>query len=118
MNGIALLLQALGAIFLLIAAVGVIRLPDVLQRMHSATKAGTLGTALMLLGVALGGTVDDSGSAWLPIAFLLLTLPLGAQLLGRASYISGTKLEGLADDPLVGALDRSVPDDPVSSEDS
>ena len=41
------LLMAAGVAFLLIAAIGLVRLPDALQRMHSATKAGTLGTALV-----------------------------------------------------------------------
>ena len=59
---VAMILQALGAAFLLIAAIGVIRLPDPLQRMHSATKAGTLGTTLLS---ACGGGGSDSpvGSA-------------------------------------------------------
>ncbi|KHL25581.1 Na(+)/H(+) antiporter subunit G [Croceibacterium mercuriale] len=103
---LAMILQGLGAAFLLIAAIGVIRLPDPLQRMHSATKAGTLGTTLLLLGVMASGELDRSGSGWLPILFLLVTLPLGAQLLARGSYLSGTRLEGLEDDPLAEELGR------------
>jgi multicomponent Na+:H+ antiporter subunit G len=100
-------LQALGTAFLLVAAIGVIRLPDPLQRMHSATKAGTLGTTLLLLGVMASGELDRTGSGWLPIIFLLVTLPLGAQLLARGSYLSGTSLEGLEDDPLAEKLHRA-----------
>lgn len=103
----AMVLMVLGTAFLLIAAIGVIRLPDPLQRMHSATKAGTLGTALLLIGVMLSGVAEVGGTALLAIAFLLLTLPIGAQLLGRASYISGTPLEGLEADPLDGELRRA-----------
>ena len=102
---LAMILQGLGAAFLLVAAAGVIRLPDPLQRMHSATKAGTLGTTLLLLGVMVSGTVDRSVSGWLPIIFLLVTLPLGAQLLARGTYLSGTRLQGLDDDPLASELD-------------
>ncbi len=98
-------LQALGAAFLLIAAIGVIRLPDAFQRMHSATKAGTLGTTLLLLGVMASDEVDHSASGWLPIIFLLVTLPLGAQLLARGAYLSGTALEGLKEDPLADELE-------------
>jgi multicomponent Na+:H+ antiporter subunit G len=101
---VAMILQALGAAFLLIAAIGVIRLPDPLQRMHSATKAGTLGTTLLLLGVIASGEVDRTASGWLPIVFLLLTLPLGAQLLARGAYLSDASLEGLEDDPLAEEL--------------
>lgn len=102
----ALALMTAGVLFLLIAAIGVIRLPDPLQRMHSATKAGTLGTALLLIGVMMSGRVDQISTEILTILFLLLTLPIGAQLLARASYISGTQLEGLGDDPLAEVLDR------------
>jgi len=83
MTILAMILMTLGAVFLLVAAIGVIRLPDPLQRMHSATKAGTLGSALLLIGVMLSGTVQVGGTALLTIVFLLLTLPIGAQLLGR-----------------------------------
>jgi len=103
---LAMALQAVGAAFLLIAAIGVIRLPDPLQRMHSATKAGTLGTTLLLLGVMASGEVDRTASGWLPIVFLLVTLPLGAQLLARGAYLSGTPLKGLEDDPLADELHR------------
>lgn len=101
---LAMILQALGAIFLLIAAIGIIRLPDPLQRMHSATKAGTLGTTLLLLGVILSGEVNRTSSGWLPIVFLLLTLPLGAQLLARGAYLSDATLVGIDEDPLADEL--------------
>ncbi len=107
MTIVAIVLMALGAGFLLVAAIGLARLADPLQRMHSATKAGTLGTSLILLGVWLSGAVDRADWALLSILFLLVTLPIGAQLLGRASYMSGAALRGLSgDDPLAGVLDR------------
>lgn len=101
-------LMLFGVAFLLIAAIGVIRLPDALQRMHSATKAGTLGTALLLLGVALSGTVEAGFTVGLTIFFLLVTLPIGAQLLARATYVSGTPLEGLDVEPLETELERDT----------
>ena len=42
-----------GAFFTLVAAIGVVRLPDILMRMHASTKAGTLGTGFILLAVAV-----------------------------------------------------------------
>lgn len=111
MTILAAALMIAGTAFLLVAAIGVIRLPDPLQRMHSATKAGTLGCALLLIGVVI---YDDSGAdriGWLTILFLLLTLPVGAQMLARATYVSGTRLEGITDDPLDGELDRAK--DPI-----
>ncbi|MBM3927953.1 MAG: monovalent cation/H(+) antiporter subunit G [Sphingomonadales bacterium] len=100
-------LMILGTAFLLVAALGVIRLRDPLQRMHSATKAGTLGVALLLIGVLLHDRSGADSVGWLTILFLLLTLPIGAQLLARATYVSGTALDGIDDDPLAGELDRA-----------
>ncbi|MDP1028348.1 monovalent cation/H(+) antiporter subunit G [Sphingomonas sp. KR1UV-12] len=106
--GVALI--TLGVAFLLIAAIGLIRLSDPLQRMHSATKAGTLGTALVVVGVLAIGDVARPSTGILTILFLLLTLPLGAQLLGRASYLSGAPLEGIDDDPLAEELEKEEED--------
>lgn len=77
----------LGAAFTLIAAIGVLRLPDLLTRMHAASKAGAVGGGLVLLAVAL--LCFDAAIALravVGIVFLLLTTPLGAHLLARASY--------------------------------
>lgn len=104
---VAMVLMTLGTAFVLAAAIGVIRLRDPLQRMHSATKAGTLGTALLVLGALLTGTIDRTGTGLLTLIFLLITLPLVAQVLARASYVSGSKLEGIDSDPLDGELDRT-----------
>ena len=50
---IAAALLIIGTLFCLVAAVGMIRLPDTLIRMHAATKAGTLGAGLILAAVAI-----------------------------------------------------------------
>lgn len=107
MTLLAMLLLILGAFFLLVAAIGLVRLGDPLQRMHSATKAGTLGSTLMLAGVMASGTAGGQVTSILTIFFMLLTLPIGAQLLGRAGYVSGTRIEGLEKDPLAGELERA-----------
>lgn len=107
MTILAAVLMVLGTAFLLIAAIGVIRLPDPLQRMHSATKAGTLGVALLMIGVLIRDTTGADHIGWLTLVFLLLTLPIGAQLLARATWVSGTPLHGVPDDALDGELDRA-----------
>ena len=82
-----------GAFFTFVAAVGVYRLPDILMRMHASTKAGTLGTGFILLAVAI--ITPDIGvitRAIATILFLIVTAPVAAHLIGRASYTVGTKL--------------------------
>jgi multicomponent Na+:H+ antiporter subunit G len=77
----------LGATFTLIAAIGVVRLPDLYTRMHAASKAGAVGGGLVLLAIAL--TCFDAGVALRAIVgmvFLLLTTPLAAHLLAMANY--------------------------------
>jgi len=114
-----IVLMTLGVGFLLVAAIGLVRLPDALQRMHSATKAGTLGTALVILGAMLLEEVARPSTGLLTILFLLVTLPFGAQLLGRAAYLSGTPLTGIGDDPLGPEMDMEAgadrPEDVITS---
>ena len=87
------ILILLGCLFCLLAAIGIIRLPDTLIRMHAATKAGTLGAGLILAGVAVWfsemGTVLR---ALLTLLFLYTTAPVAAHLIGRAAYRSGVEL--------------------------
>lgn len=90
---ITAILLITGSLFCFIAALGMLRLPDTLTRMHAATKAGTLGAGLILIAVAAFyheiGTTLRSAAA---IVFLLLTAPVAAHLIGRAAYHSGIKL--------------------------
>jgi len=83
-------LLILGAIFTLLAAIGVIRLPDLYTRMHAASKAGAVGGGLILLAVALV-SMDAAVAlrAVIGVLFLLLTTPIAAHLLARASYLAG-----------------------------
>jgi multicomponent Na+:H+ antiporter subunit G len=79
-----------GAGLALIAAVGVVRFPDVLTRMHSATKPQVLGLLLVLMGLGLrlreGGAV---GLLLLVAMFQLLTTPIASHMVGRASFRTG-----------------------------
>jgi multicomponent Na+:H+ antiporter subunit G len=105
---VAVLLMFAGVAFIAIAALGVARLPDVFQRMHAATKAGGIGTSLVVLGVLVAGGVARPATGVLTILFMLLTLSVASQLLARAAYMSGATLHGLdGDDPLAGVLDRA-----------
>ncbi len=102
------MLLAGGVAFITIAGIGVARLPDVFQRMHAATKAGGIGSSLVVLGVLVAGGVVRPLTGVLTILFMLLTLSVASQLLARAAYMSGAPLRGLeGDDPLAGVLDRA-----------
>jgi len=86
-------LMLMGSSFCFVAAVGIVRLPDTLMRMHAATKAGTLGAGLLIIGGAvffqeLGVILRAAGI----IALMVLTAPVAAHLVGRASYLSGIAL--------------------------
>ena len=110
---VAAVLLAAGVMFIVIASIGVARLPDVFQRMHAATKSGGIGTSLVVLGVLVAGGVARPVTGVLTIVFMLLTLSVASQLLARAAYLSGTPIEGLdRGDPLTDVLDRAAPVEP------
>lgn len=93
LDALTAFLLVAGALFAFVAALGVVRLPDLLVRMHAATKAGTLGAGLIFLAAAIHGA--DTGvtlRALAAIAFLLLTAPVSAHLIGRAAYRVGVRL--------------------------
>lgn len=82
-----------GGAFSLISALGVLRLPDVLIRMHASSKAGTVGAGMILLAVAvLYGGGEIVALAIAAIFFLLLTVPVASHMIGRAAYVTGVKL--------------------------
>lgn len=89
---IAILLGC-GTFFALLAAIGVVRFPDIYMRLSAASKASTLGTSFILAAVALFfNSAAVVGKAVAIIAFILLTSPVAAHMLGRAAYFSGEPL--------------------------
>jgi multicomponent Na+:H+ antiporter subunit G len=90
--------------FMLLAAIGVVQMPDVFTRLSVTTKGATLGAGLVLLAVAIFfNDVPIATRAMLGIAFLMLTQPIAAHMIGRAAYIgrvplwSGTVMDDLRD---------------------
>ncbi len=76
-----------GAFFMLVAAIGILKLPDLYQRLHASSKAATLGVALLLLGAALhSGDVGVISRCIIAIVFFVLTAPVGAHLMTRTAY--------------------------------
>lgn len=104
---ISTMLLLVGASFLLLASVGVVRMPDLFTRMSAATKASTLGIACMLLAVAIHFPgIGVTTRALAAIAFFLLTAPVAAHQIGRAAYFVGVPLwKGTIRDELRGLYD-------------
>ena len=85
-----ILFAVLGVFFTFVAAVGMIRLPDVYTRSHAATKADTLGAGFSILAVALYfGTAGEILRAALLIVFIYYTNPTAAHAITRAAYSKG-----------------------------
>jgi multicomponent Na+:H+ antiporter subunit G len=79
-----------GAFFSLTAAVGAIRFPDLLSRMHAATKPQVLGLMLVLVGLALRLKEPSAlGLLLLIIVFQLLTAPVAAHMVARTAFRLG-----------------------------
>lgn len=96
------ILMIMGAAFMLIAAIGLLRMPDLMMRMHASTKAGALGGGLILLSVAVFfGELGVATRALAAVAFVILTAPVAAHMIGRAAYFIGVPLwEGTMVDEL------------------
>ena len=90
---IGVILMIFGVFFIVIAGIGLLRLPDLFLRMSAATKASTLGLGLILLGTAVYFWQSDITSrAVATIVFVMLTAPVSAHMMGRAAYSDGVPL--------------------------
>lgn len=89
------LLILIGTFFTFSGSLGIVRFPDVFNRLHAATKAATLGVAGVLLGAFIFLVFDIgiiSGKLILGIFFVLITAPISAHMISRAAYNSGVEL--------------------------
>jgi len=83
----------IGGVLSLIAAAGVLRMPDLFTRMHAATKTGTVGVSAITIGMMIHfDTVTVTSKGVLVIALFLLTAPVAAHMIARAAYRSGVSL--------------------------
>jgi multicomponent Na+:H+ antiporter subunit G len=90
---IVMVLVVLGAAFNLLAAIGIVRMPDLYTRMQSATKAGTLGVACLVLAAAFHFRVAlVAVEALLVIVLLFVTAPIASHLIARAAYVIGVPM--------------------------
>jgi multicomponent Na+:H+ antiporter subunit G len=92
-NVIGIILVAVGALFNVFGCIGLIRLPDVYNRLQAATKCVTLGTCLVVIGCMLiAGTGAVIAKSLLCLAFILITSPTAAHALALGAHTSGVEL--------------------------
>jgi multicomponent Na+:H+ antiporter subunit G len=111
-----------GSLFMLLAAIGVVRMPDVYMRIGTATKTATLAAGCLLLAVAIHfATVGVITRALAILVFIFITAPVGAHVMGRAAYIVGIPLwENTLIDELHGRYEQRTrelrSEDPITHE--
>ena len=107
------ILLVIGSFFMLVAGLGMLRMPDLFLRMSCSTKAATIGVGTLMFALAV--YFEDLGvttRALATICFIFLTAPVGAHRIGRIAYLVGVPLwEGTIKDDLKGvyAADACVP---------
>jgi len=92
MNILAIIFMSAGLFFLVVAAIGVVRLPDVFSRSHAVSLTDSLGAFLMLTGVAFHEGLDTNTLKIIVVLVLLYILnPVIAHATIRAALRSGLK---------------------------
>lgn len=87
------ILMLLGAGFVLLASIGILRMPDLFTRLQASAKASTLGCGLILMAVAIWfGTLEAVTIALVVAVFIVLTAPVAAHMIARAAYLVGVPL--------------------------
>ena len=92
---IAFVVMGIGVAFDFLGCLGLIRFPDLYNRLQASTKCVTLGTIFIMLGVLIYSGWNGMGiKALLTLIFILITSPTAAHALARGSYKAGVKLWG------------------------
>ncbi len=108
------ILYVTGMFFNLSAVVGILRMPDLYCRLHSSSKNTTLGSILVILGLALQefrvGETPAGLKVMLVAAFMLIVTPIGSHALARAAYKAGVPLwEGSVVDQSALVMEEGKP---------
>jgi multicomponent Na+:H+ antiporter subunit G len=99
---LTILLLASGVVFCFLAAIGMVRMPDLYTRMQAASKAATLGAACIIVATAVYfGTTAIATRALLMSIFLAATAPIAAHMIARVGYLIGVPL---AEDTVIDEL--------------
>lgn len=122
-GALVIVFTASGVAFCLLAAVGMVRMPDLYTRMQAASKAATLGAACIIVATAIDfGTTPIATRVLLTSVFLAATAPIAAHMIARAGYLVGVPLaDETVIDELRGRYDaqthelQSVPPDDLAA---
>lgn len=108
METLSSLLLIIGMLFVFLAALGLVKMPDLYSRMQTATKASTMGVLCVFVSLALFcSTIATVTQSAMVIFFVILTAPISAHMLGRSAYIRGNPLwEGTTIDELEQDKDK------------
>ena len=104
----------IGAVFFLLAAIGLLRMPDAMNRMQAGTKATTLGSILFLSGIGIMRP-DYLGRVFILVVFIVLTNPVSSNALARAAHANRKRIGAVlspdalaADEARIASEDRET----------
>lgn len=90
---IGYILAIIGILFNIFGCIGLVRFPDVYNRLQASTKCVTLGTIMLLVGIAfISGSGALGAKAIICAVFILITSPTAAHAIAKGAYASGVKL--------------------------
>ena len=90
---IGYILIVIGILFDIFGCIGLVRFPDVYNRLQASTKCVTLGTVFLLVGIAcVAGIGATAAKAVICAVFILITSPTAAHAIAKGAYASGVKL--------------------------
>ncbi len=92
-NAIGVAALAIGVLFNIFGCIGLVRFPDIYNRLQAATKCVTIGTCFVLLGaMLLAGSTATTAKCLVCMIFVLVSSPTAAHALARGAHASGVKL--------------------------
>ncbi|HMR82056.1 MAG TPA: monovalent cation/H(+) antiporter subunit G [Niabella sp.] len=110
-NIIIAIISTIGALAILFASIGILRMPDFYLRLSVTVKASSLGVGLLLICAAIIFPDDASVTtkAIAIIFFLIITAPIAAHMIARTAYFTGTRLwKGSVVDELDGMYNKAT----------
>ena len=110
LDTVAAIFVIIGLFFFIVAALGIVRMPDTYHRLHAASKSATLGLMGLLIGVTLHlGSAEVGAKALAVLAFAFVAGPIGSHLLAKAALRADRDTRGSREK--CGLWDQTLSDD-------